>query len=344
MADCTSEQKGLVEEILKINRTEYYKILKVDKKATDIEIKKSYRKLAIKLHPDKNKHPKASEAFKVIAKAFEVLGDESKRKMYDVTGSDPDSRGGMGGAGAGGAGMNGFQGFQGFQGFPAGNGVNLNEDLFNMFFGSGPQNGFSFNFGGNGFGNNGFYYTNPAAGMNARRRAAQQQQQQRNRRNGNNSDTEKPTFSQYVIQLLPIIVILFSLLLNLFSNSDNDGRHNNFGFNGKVPHYSFKETRNYNIQRSTPKYHLNYYINEKTLKDFEGRENFDKEIQNLDKFVEINYINKVKTDCQIEKSKQQRIIDNAQGVFFNDYNAIKRAENMELPNCKKLEDMNFVLI
>ncbi|KAG0671014.1 hypothetical protein C6P42_003691, partial [Pichia californica] len=114
MADCTPEQKELVEEILSINRTDYYKVLKVDKSSNEVEIKKSYRKLAIKLHPDKNKHPKASEAFKVIAKAFEVLGDDSKRKMYDMTGSDPDSRGGMGGGSSGGPGMSGFSGFQGF--------------------------------------------------------------------------------------------------------------------------------------------------------------------------------------------------------------------------------------
>lgn len=140
MADCTPEQKELVEEILSINRTDYYKVLKVDKSSNEVEIKKSYRKLAIKLHPDKNKHPKASEAFKVIAKAFEVLGDDSKRKMYDMTGSDPDSRGGMGGGSSGGPGMSGFSGFQGFpQGGMGGGG--LNEEILNMLFGMGGMGG-----------------------------------------------------------------------------------------------------------------------------------------------------------------------------------------------------------
>ncbi len=68
---------------------DYYKILGVDKKATVDEIKKAYRKLALKYHPDKNANNKtAEEKFKEINEANEVLSDPEKRKKYDELGSN----------------------------------------------------------------------------------------------------------------------------------------------------------------------------------------------------------------------------------------------------------------
>ncbi|PQQ66866.1 DnaJ C-terminal domain-containing protein [Acetivibrio saccincola] len=67
---------------------DYYKILGVDKNATQDEIKKAYRKLAKKYHPDVNKNNKEAERkFKEVNEAYEVLGDEEKRKKYDTFGS-----------------------------------------------------------------------------------------------------------------------------------------------------------------------------------------------------------------------------------------------------------------
>lgn len=68
---------------------DYYKILGVDKSASQDEIKKAFRKLAMKYHPDKNKGDKASEEkFKDINEAYEVLGDPEKRKKYDQLGDN----------------------------------------------------------------------------------------------------------------------------------------------------------------------------------------------------------------------------------------------------------------
>lgn len=357
MADCTPEQKKLVEEILSIKHTDYYRVLKVEKSSSDVEIKKAYRKLAIKLHPDKNKHPKASEAFKVIAKAFEILGDDSKRKIYDMTGSDPDSRSSMGGGGGPNGGMGGFPGFQGFQGFPQGargggfGGGGLNEEILNMLFGMGGMggmgnNGFSFQFGGNGFPNNGYYYSN--AGMNNRRRAAQQQQQQR-RRNGNNNNNNgsNQPWSQYLIQFLPLIIILISVIINSLSdnsNSNTDGYRNVREFSGRIPKFSFEPTENINVERSTPLYNINYYIEQKTFDNFNGRKNPEKELKGLDKFVETQYIDRLSLSCLREKRYKDGLIQQAQGIFFNDWDKIKEANEMPMPNCERLEILQQSLL
>jgi curved DNA-binding protein len=68
---------------------DYYKILGVDKRATQDEIKKAYRALAVKHHPDKNPNNKeAEEKFKVINEANEVLSSAEKRKKYDELGEN----------------------------------------------------------------------------------------------------------------------------------------------------------------------------------------------------------------------------------------------------------------
>ncbi|KAK9506857.1 hypothetical protein O3M35_008716 [Rhynocoris fuscipes] len=84
--DYTPEQLEAVKRIKKCK--DYYEILGVSKDATDSDIKKAYKKLALNLHPDKNRAPGAAEAFKAIGNAVAVLTDAEKRKQYDLYGSD----------------------------------------------------------------------------------------------------------------------------------------------------------------------------------------------------------------------------------------------------------------
>ena len=85
-------------------KRDYYEVLGVGKNATEDEIKKAYRKLAIKYHPDRNPDDaKAEEKFKEAAEAYDVLHDPQKRQAYDQFGFDgPAGAGGFGGFGGGG--------------------------------------------------------------------------------------------------------------------------------------------------------------------------------------------------------------------------------------------------
>ena len=78
-------------------KRDYYEVLELSKNASSEDIKKSYRKLAKKYHPDINKDPGAEEKFKEINEAYEVLSDPQKKQIYDQYGHAGLENGGMGG-------------------------------------------------------------------------------------------------------------------------------------------------------------------------------------------------------------------------------------------------------
>ena len=108
---------------------DYYEVLGVSRSASDREIKRSFRKLALKYHPDKNQAAGAEEKFREIADAYAVLSDPEKRKQYDTYGSEDPSRSNV---------RSYERGFYRTSDYTRGFEAEISpEDLFNMFFGSG---------------------------------------------------------------------------------------------------------------------------------------------------------------------------------------------------------------
>jgi len=101
-----------------VKETKFYDLLGVKPNASESELKKAYRRLALKYHPDKNPGPEAGEKFKEISMAYEVLSNEDKRRIYDQHGEQGIKEGG-GGGGMGSSPM----------------------DIFDMFFGGGGFGG-----------------------------------------------------------------------------------------------------------------------------------------------------------------------------------------------------------
>ncbi|KAK9479911.1 hypothetical protein V1514DRAFT_326824 [Lipomyces japonicus] len=333
--DYTPAQAAAVNRVRKCKHFEYYAILDIERTAEDGEIKRAYRKLALLMHPDKNGAPGADEAFKMVSKAFQILSDKDKKRAYDATGTDPDSRAsGMpsgfsrrssaaaGGGGFGGGGMYGDD--------------ISPEELFNMFFGGGGGGGgpgFQTGFGGFGgpgvrihsFG--GSPFTQFQFGGRGGPQAGHQQRQQAG---GGDGDTIS---FKTLVQLLPLLILfIFPLLSSLFDS----GSSSNDSFWRNQAHFEFTPAAPYTSQRVTPKYNVPYYVNPKDLTNLN-----DKRLSQLDQRAENSYIRVLRNKCDIEHDIRQRKIEDSQGWFFVDEKKYEKAINMKMESCDALKSMGF---
>ncbi|ODV88926.1 hypothetical protein CANCADRAFT_57992 [Tortispora caseinolytica NRRL Y-17796] len=321
----TSAQKAAVERVRKCQHHEYYAILDVETSATDNDIKKAYRKLALIMHPDKNSAPGADEAFKMVSKAFQVLSDPQKKRIFDQTGQDPDSRG-MGSASgtsarAGGPAGAGFGDF-----FNAGGAGEMSpEDLFNMFFGGPPGAAGggpfqSFGFGGPGIRIHSFGGSPYASFGGPRRRPAQN-------RAGNQANEN---ILSTLIQFLPLILLIVLPLLS--------GIWESFTSGPQTPAYRYDYMKPYTSEFETPNHHIKYYMKPKDVNNLSDRQKLD-----YGRKVEHNYIQNLKWQCETQYSRQQQDINEAQGWFFTDKDRLDEAMNRELPACNRLEELGMKL-
>lgn len=244
------------------------KVLGLSKDADADQIKKAYRKLALKYHPDKNSAPSAEAAFKAISTAFDTLSDPQKRDIYDQYGHDSDA---VNNAGAGGHGGFPFRGGGGRDVSP--------EEIFNMFFqGAGP--GFQAHFGRGGF--NTFHF-NGFDGQERRNRRQQQQQQQQQQ--------GQPNILQQLLQFLPIII----MLVMTFSN---------YSGNYNQPLYTFVPQGAYQHERFTSSpgisNDIKYYVNNEFLKQYPRKDTST--YRKIEKEIEIDYKHHLQQKCNSEKN------------------------------------------
>jgi len=230
-ASYTQEQVESVKRIRKCKN--YYEILGVGKEVSESELKKSYRKLALAFHPDKNKAPGASEAFKAIGNAYAVLSDAEKKRQYDLYG-DEEPRAGRGGRGGHHGGFYEYEDpSHGFQGDMTA------EEIFNMFFGGGM----------------------PGSSVYVRRGGRWQRQQDHanhhhHHAGGQQAHHEATSGFSALFQLMPILLlILVSMLSSLLVND---------------PLYNLDPTHKYNIQRKTSNMRISYYVKENFHSEFTG--------------------------------------------------------------------------
>lgn len=237
--DYTQEQYEAVQKIKKSK--DFYEILGVSKDAGESDIKKQYRKLALQFHPDKNKAPGATEAFKAIGNAFSVLSDPEKRKQYDAFGSQENKS----------YRQPSYQRHSGYYEYTRGFESDISaEELFNMFFGGGFTTGMAAN--------------SPYSRRTPRRYATREHAE----------DDRHATYTLFV-QLLPLLFLICLSIVSSFLVGDppyNLARTQKYAYerrtsNLRVPYY-VKENFNVDYQGSIRK--LEAQVEEEYIANLRG--------------------------------------------------------------------------
>ncbi|EEB06122.1 hypothetical protein SJAG_01160 [Schizosaccharomyces japonicus yFS275] len=300
----TEKQVLLVQRITRLKNHQYYEILDIEKTATDSDIKKAYKKLALQLHPDKNHAPNADEAFKKVSKAFQILSDANLRADYDRTGRDPESRSYP-------SASSGFSASQARAG-PGMYAEMSPEDLFNAFFGNSmfSDSGPFFSFGSMGgprvrmhrFG----------GGRPAGARRAQPGQQERG--------------SSFVQVLVIAIMIIFAIVTNLLRDDGST----------RLPSFSYQPYEPYTQARYMPQYRQPYYLRPTDIKRYSKRE-----LSRMDREVERQFVHQLRMKCDHESDVRREAIRRSYGWFSTDKEALARARAMPRDSCQMLNDLNI---
>ncbi|KAF8949273.1 hypothetical protein BGZ47_007983 [Haplosporangium gracile] len=337
----TPEQVAAVKKI-RSSGGDFYKVLGINKDASEAEIKKAYRKLALQMHPDKNSAPGADEAFKIVSKAFTVLSDPQKRAIFDQHGPEDGKSSGvnydraspMGAQGFGG-GMHGMSGF----------GEEISpEELFNMFFGGGNFGGsfHSATFAGPGFGTRQFR-TRPQQTQHRQHRQHAQQQQGDGAGGGGTSG-----FSS-LMQILPLILLfIMSMASNFFSDSGSSSS----GASAASSDFSLGPHGSYQSARFTSTHRVPYFVNERKFRSSfmaPGSNHLDLNqvingmkvrqiLTQLEENVETAYLRHMRAECINEKKRKEVAHSRAMGFLGPDKKMWEAAQRMTTPSCDAIRE------
>ncbi|KAH8242257.1 hypothetical protein KR038_000105 [Drosophila bunnanda] len=297
--DYTNDQLEAVRKIKKCK--DYYEVLGVSKSATDSEIKKAYKKLALQLHPDKNKAPGSVEAFKALGNAAGVLTDAEKRKVYDLYGIN-ESHSGHGNNGGNHHGQGQY--FNHEYGYSRGFQSDISaEEFFNMFF------------------NGGFPQQNVYMRQQRRRHQAREDREVRASNyiilkliytllftfQGNNSSA--------LINLLPILLLIGLSMMSSFFISD--------------PMYSLTPSHKYSVKRETNGLKIPYYVKDNFYSEYQGS------VARLEESVEEDFVNFLKQSCSRERNYRDSML--AKARTFGDRDLYRKAQNINTPSCENLQ-------
>ena len=305
----TPEQEALM---AKVRRTsDYYEMLGVSRGASDDEIKKAYRKLALKLHPDKCKATGAEEVFKSVSKAFACLSDADKRAAYDRYGTeDPSSLGGRAGG-------------SGFAARGPGAAYHREEDIdpseiFNMFFGGGFA-------GGPGVRYRSYGGAHGARAQFAREQAARRARASESRRAGGaggdrrryHSVGDDPTdVLRNLFQLLPLLLMFLMYLIAP----------------GGETHYALNRSPTFRHELRTDRLNQPFYV--KSEESFEEAfPTATRQRARVEHNIELSHMNSLENNCLFERQQQQRL------WRFGNKKERERAKTMELHSCDKLQKL-----
>ncbi|KAK3835553.1 MAG: hypothetical protein J3R72DRAFT_477479 [Linnemannia gamsii] len=340
----TPEQVAAVKKI-RSSGGDFYKVLGINKDASETDIKKAYRKLALQMHPDKNSAPGADEAFKIVSKAFTVLSDSQKRAIFDQHGPEDGKSSGvnydraspMGAQGFGGGGMHGMHGF-GEEVSP--------EELFNMFFGGGNFGGsfHSATFAGPGFGTRQFR-TRP---QQTQQRQHRQQQQQGGAAAGTSGFAS-------LIQILPLILLfIMSMASSFFSDSDSGSS----GSSAASSDFSLGPHGSYQRAMFTSAHQVPYFVNERKFRSTfmaPGSNDVDLNqvvngikvrqiLTQLEANVETTYLRHMRTECANEKKRKEVAQNRAMGFFGPDKKMMEAAQRMATPSCDAIREKFGIIV
>lgn len=311
--DYTQAQAEAVNRVKRCKPTDYYGVLDIEITATETEIKKAYRKLALIMHPDKNGAPGADEAFKMVSKSFQILSDPQKKRVFDQTGSDPDSRGGGMGSSSG----------SGMGGHPFAGGADISpEDIFNMFFNGAAAGGPTFHQFGSGIG---VQFGGPGMGMNGFPR----------RQAGDRRAGAAPAGEMSLLNMLPLILLLLMSITSSFFSGTGSGGSGPFGRSVNA-HFEYTPKQPYVAERQTPTYGIRYYVNPAEVKDYSVK-NFNQ----LSKKVEVQHIRTLRHMCDREFTYKQEQIQDSKGWFSVDQEKLRKAEAIPLQHCEELENLGI---
>ncbi|KAK4667106.1 Chaperone protein dnaJ [Podospora pseudopauciseta] len=328
----TPDQKAAVLRIRRCSPTAFYEILDIQKTCTDSEVKKAYRKLSLLTHPDKNGHEHADEAFKMVARAFSVLGDKEKRDKFDRFGTDPDSRFESARAAAReGTGMGGFGGRPRGGGFGGWEEEISPEEMFARFFGGGGG-GMGGGFGGPFGGMDGGQFFFNLGGMGGPGIRVHQFGGGRPRARPRNPGQEEPPASMLgtILGLLPIIILfIFPIISSIFSGLTTITTP-------ATPSMVFDQPyASYTVERMMPNYKTKYYLNKADIKSYTPAK-----FNWLDRQAEVVFVQQLRIECEKEMQRKQELKDQATGWFSYNKDKMELANNFPMPQCRRLNSLN----